>query len=492
MILPWLIGLPVLGGLAALLLGTRRPRAARLAVLLVLSVDLALALSLWSKAPFGLPAAGGGFFVEFSAPWIPRFGISLHLGIDGLSLLMVLLTLFLGILSVAASWREIEERVGFFHLNLMWVLAGVIGVFLTLDLFLLYFFWELMLVPMYFLIGVHGHERRVFAALKFFIFSQVGGLLMLLSIVALAAAHARATGTLTFDYLALLGTPMGRTTATLLMLGFFVGFAVKLPAFPFHTWLPDAHTEAPTAGSVLLAGLLLKTGAYGLLRFVVPLFPAAAERFAPAAMTLGVIGILYGAMLAFAQNDLKRFVAYTSVSHLGFVLLGVFAWNRLALQGVVMQMICHGLSTGALFMLVGALGERTGTRDLRRLGGLWAAAPRMGALGLVLAMASLGLPGLGNFVAEFLVLAGAFRVQPGLTILAAIGLVFAAIYALVLVQRTFHGGNAEGWKIRDLGRRELVILGSVIVVLVWLGFHPQPVLDAAGPALARLESIVAG
>jgi NADH-quinone oxidoreductase subunit M len=286
--------------------------------------------------------------------------------------------------------------VGLFHLNLMLVLAGVTGVFLALDLFLFYFFWELMLVPMYFLIDLWGHENRHYAAIKFFLFTQLSGLLMLLAILGLHFLHKEATGEATFDYTKLLHTPMGSTAQMLLMLGFFGAFAVKLPAVPFHTWLPDAHTEAPTAGSVILAGLLLKTGAYGMIRFVVPLFPEAAAVFAPIAMTVGVIGIVYGAILAFAQTDLKRLVAYTSVSHLGFVLLGIFVWNKLALQGAVMQMICHGLSTGALFIIVGELQDRIHTRDMRRMGGLWTVAPRMGAVAMFFAMASLGLPGLGT------------------------------------------------------------------------------------------------
>ena len=318
--------------------------------------------------------------------------------------MLILLTLGLGVMSVIASWSEITERVGFFHFNLMLTLAGVIGVFLALDLFLFFFFWELMLVPMYFLIAVWGHERRIYAAIKFFLFTQGSGLLMFAAIVALALINYRQTGTLTFDYFALAKTQLGSTTQMWLMLGFFIAFAVKLPVVPFHTWLADAHTEAPTAGSVILAGLLLKTGAYGLLRFAVPLFPAASATFAPVAMTLGVIGILYGAMLAFAQDDMKRLVAYTSISHLGFVLLGIYAGNALALQGAIVQMLAHGLSTGALFILVGALQERLHTRDMRQLGGLWSTAPRIGAIGLFFAIASLGLPGLGNFVGEFLVL----------------------------------------------------------------------------------------
>jgi NADH-quinone oxidoreductase subunit M len=265
---------------------------------------------------------------------------------------------------------------------------------------------------------------------------------------------------------------------------------VKLPVVPLHTWLPDAHTEAPTAGSVILAGLLLKTGAYGLLRFVVPLFPQAAVSFAPVAMVLAVIGILYGALLAFAQTDLKRLVAYTSVSHMGFVLLGVFAWNELALQGVVLQIVCHGISTGALFILVGALQERTHTRDMRRLGGLWSTVPGLGGVTLLFALASLGLPGLGNFVGEFLVLIGTYRVNTLMTILAALGLVTATIYALWMIQHIFHGPNAGGWQLRDLSAREMAMMAAMIAAIVWLGLYPQPGLDTAKRSLHHLQHIV--
>jgi len=486
MILVWLLAILITGGLLAAAAGRRNPTAPRWIALLALLVDLVLAVSLWLRAPGGSGAlVPGPWIAGIDVPWIPSLGIGFHLAIDGLSLPLVVLTFVLGILSVTVSWREITTRVGFFHLNLLWVLAGVVGVFVALDLFLFYFFWELMLIPMTFLIVIWGHERRVYAGLKFFLFTQASGLLMLASILTLYVLHARATGVPSFDATDLMGTAVG-PAARWLMLGFFLAFAVKLPAFPFHPWLPDAHTEAPTAGSVILAGLLLKTGAYGLIRFAVPLFPEASRAFAPVAMLLGTIGILYGAVLAFAQTDLKRLVAYTSVSHLGFVLLGIYAWNGLALEGVVMQMICHGLSTGGLFLLVGMLQERTGTRDLGRLGGLWDVAPRMGGMGLFLALASLGLPGLGNFVAEYLILAGAFRVRPVLTAVAALGLVAATIYALRIVQRTFYGPNRSEWSFPDLGGWEVATLAVTVLALVWLGLQPGPVLELARVPLALL------
>jgi NADH-quinone oxidoreductase subunit M len=343
---------------------------------------------------------------------------------------------------------------------------------------------------MYFLIAIWGHERRIYASVKFFLFTQASGLLMLLAILGLYFVHGRRTGVYTFDYLQLLHTPIPAPIGIWLMLGFWIAFAVKLPAVPVHPWLPDAHTEAPTAGSVVLAGLLLKTGAYGLLRFVIPLFPKAAFQFAPVAMALGVAGILYGAFLAFAQTDLKRLVAYTSVSHMGFVLLGVFAWNELALQGVIMQILCHGIATGALFILVGALGERMHTRDMGRMGGLWETVPKIGGVGLLFALASLGLPGLGNFVGEFLVLAGTYSVSVLMTILAALGLIVSTVYALWLIQVTFHGPNKEGWRLSDFSSREMVMMGSLIIVIVWLGLYPQPMLNTAKPALLALQGLV--
>jgi NADH-quinone oxidoreductase subunit M len=488
MILLWLIIILLVGGLCAWILGRTNPVWARWLALAALAIDLALSLGLWLQQPGAVTfSERPSWLVEVQRPWMPQFGMSIHLALDGLSLLLVILTCFLGLLAVAASWSEVQERVGLFHANVLWVLAGVMGVFLALDLLLFYVFWEVMLVPMYFLISLWGHENRVYAAIKFFIFTQASSLLMLVAMLALVFLHHRHTGVYTFDYMQLLGTPMAASTAMWLMLGFVIAFVVKLPAVPVHTWLPDAHTEAPTAGSVLLAGLLLKTGAYGLFRFVLPLFPAAAQAFAPVAMGLGVLGILYGAILAFAQTDVKRLVAYTSVSHMGFVLLGVFTWNPWALQGAVLEMLCHGLSTGGLFILAGALQERLHTRDLEHMGGLWSTVPRLGGVGMVLAMASLGLPGLGNFVAEFLVLLGAFQVSPVLTIVASIGLVLAAVYALRFIQRTFHGPNTRGWHLPDLTLRDMAIMAVLIASLVWLGLFPQPVLNTADPVLRHLQ-----
>jgi NADH-quinone oxidoreductase subunit M len=308
---------------------------------------------------------------------------------------------------------------------------------------------------------------------------------MFISIIALYFIHAHSTGVYSFDYLDLLGTTMQSSIAMLVMLGFLAAFLVKLPVVPLHNWLPDAHTEAPTAGSLILAALLLKTGAYGLFRFIIPLFPLQAEKFAPVGMLLGVIGILYGAKLAFAQTDLKRLVAYTSVSHMGFVILGVFSFNEIAYQGVVVQMIAHGISTGALFILVGQLYERIHTRDISKMGGLWEKVPVLGAIGLVFSMASLGLPGLGNFIAELLILIGAFKASILMSCLASLGLIAATIYSLRIVQKVFLGEKNTDWKMNDLNLREKIVSALLVISIVWLGLFPGPVLDTAKPALIK-------
>jgi NADH-quinone oxidoreductase subunit M len=491
MILVLLIIVPTIAGLLAWPMGRRHPRWSRWISLIALAVNLILSMTLLMRyADLVRITPGGSWLAEINLTWIPQLGINFHLAVDGLSLVLVLLTAFLGMTAVGSAWMEIKERVGFFYFNLMWVLAGITGVFLALDLFLFYFFWEMMLVPMYFIIAIWGHENRIYAAIKFFLFTQISGLLMLIAIIGLYFVHGRSSGVYTFNYLQLLGTAMPTPTAMLLMLGFLIAFAVKLPAFPVHTWLPDAHTEAPTPGSVILAGLLLKTGAYGLIRFILPLFPQAAFEFAPIAIILGIIGILYGALLAFSQTDLKRMVAYTSVSHMGFVLLGVFVWNELALKGVVLQILCHGISTGALFILVGAIQERAHTRDIHRMGGLWAIIPRLAGVTMIFALASLGLPGLGNFVSEILILFGAYRESVLAAVLATLGLISATIYALWMIQAAFHGPNKEGWKLPDLSGREAALMGAMIVAILWLGLYPQPVFKTITPALHQLEQTV--
>jgi len=486
MILLVLIIVLMAGGLLAWIVEKWNPILTRWISLSATLLNFAIVLFLWLRYEAAIDLLNSSWIQTLDVPWIPRFGISFHLALDGLSLLMLLLTFFLGILSVLTSWKEIQYRIGFFHFNLLWVLAGITGVFLTMDLFLFYFFWEVMLIPMYFLIGIWGHENRQYAAYKFFIFTQASGLLMLLSILGVYFIHGNLTGVYTFDYFQLLGTEFTPAVALWLMLGFLAAFIVKLPVVPFHTWLPDAHTEAPTAGSLILAGLLLKTGAYGLIRFIIPLFPGAAQEIAPWAMLFGVIGILYGAILAFAQTDLKRLVAYTSVSHMGFVILGVFTFNELALQGVVMQMITHGISTGALFILAGSLYERIHTRDISQMGGFWSKIPFMGTIAMVFAMASLGLPGLGNFIAEFLILIGSWQANQLLTIFATIGLVAATAYSLRIVQKVFLGKEERGRTLVDLSLREKIIMVPLVIVIVWLGLFPQSVLNTAKRSLAGL------
>jgi NADH-quinone oxidoreductase subunit M len=489
MILVYLIVILLTGAFLAWITGLRNPIWSRIISLGALSIDLLLIIPFL----FQPVSPENKWLIDFKMDWISQFGISLHLALDGLSLLLLVLTFFLGIISVIISWKEIQEDVAFFHFNLLLILAGIVGVFLSLDLFLFYFFWELMLVPMYFLIGIWGHENRTAASYKFFLYTQASGLLMFISILAIYFVHGNSTGNYTFDYLQLLGTNMPASTAWLIMLGFLAAFLVKLPVVPLHNWLPDAHSEAPTAGSLILAALLLKTGAYGLLRFIVPLFPLASHVFAPIGMILGVIGILYGAKLAFAQTDFKRLVAYTSVSHMGFVILGVFSFYELAYQGVVMQMIAHGISTGALFILAGQLYERIHTRDLNQMGRLWEKAPIMGAIGLIFSMASLGLPGLGNFIAELLILVGAFQSNVLMTCLASLGLIAATIYSLRIVQKVFFGNTNRDWKLNDLTIREKIVSASLVIVIVWLGLFPQPVFNIAKPAfLKTLETQTSG
>lgn len=482
MILVYLIAILLTGALLAGIAGIWNPVWPRIISLVALIIDLILLISFISRPS----SPANNWLIDFKHDWIPEFGISIHLALDGLSLLMLLLTFFLGILSVIISWKEINTKVGFFHFNLLLILAGIVGVFLSLDLFLFYFFWELMLVPMYFLIGIWGHENRTAASYKFFLYTQAGGLLMFISILALYFVHGNSTGIYTFDYLQLLGTEMSASTALLIMLGFLAAFLVKLPVVPLHNWLPDAHTEAPTAGSLILAALLLKTGAYGLLRFIIPLFPSASITFAPIGMLLGVVGILYGAKLAFAQTDLKRLIAYTSVSHMGFVILGVFSFNELAYQGVVMQMLAHGISTGALFIMAGQLSERIHTRDINKMGGLWEKAPFMGTIGLVFSMASLGLPGLGNFIAEILILIGAFKASILMSCLASAGLIAATIYSLRIMQKVFFGNKNKDWEMNDLTLREKIVSASLVIVIIGLGLFPQPVFDTARPALLKI------
>ena len=475
MILTALIAILLIGGLLSWLLARWSGAFPKWIALLSTIGGLLLTVLLCFQYKNGAQN-GSEWFINYQLSWIPSFGISFHLALDGLSLVMLLLTFFLGILAVLCSWTEIKEKQGFYFFNLLWTLAGICGVFVAMDLFLFYFFWEVMLVPMYFLIAIWGDTNRRYASYKFFLFTQAGGLLMLLAILALYFIHAQQTGVYSFDYFDLLRTSPG-AAGKWIMMGFLFAFMVKLPVVPLHNWLPDAHGEAPTGGSLILAGLLLKTGAYGIIRFVITLFPREAQALAWWAMLLGAIGILYGAFLAFAQTDLKRLIAYTSVSHMGFVLLGIFAFNEIAMQGVVMQILTHGISTGALFVIAGMLKERLHTRDINRMGGLWTAMPLMGGVMMVFTMAALGLPVLGSFIAEFLVLIGAFSANATLTVLATLGLIFSAFYALRMMQKVFLGSVTVTAPVKDMNAREYIMMAALTIGIVVLGLFPQPVMD---------------
>lgn len=481
MILVILIGLLFLGGVLAWIsegLDARFPRIVALATVLL---DLLIMLSL---------LGGEGWVASIELQWLPRFGISFFLAADGLSVLLLILTAFLGAIAIGAAWDEITERTGFFYFNLLWTLAGVLGVFTALDLFLFFFFWEVMLIPMYFIIVIWGHENKNYAAMKFFIFTQVTGMLMLVAILMLAYFHYEQFGTYSFNYHDLLNVRTSGQLEIWMMLGFFIAFATKLPSVPFHSWLPDAHSQAPTAGSVILAGILLKTGAYGLIRFAVPLFPAASMEFAPIAMTLAAFSILYCAKVAFAQNDIKRLIAYTSVSHMGFVTLGIYAWNEQALQGAIMTMLAHGLSAAALFMLAGGLQHRIHTRNMPDMGGFWAKVPRMAVVALFFSVAALGMPGLGNFIGEFLALIGAFQANIWLTVISAFGLIFASVYSLWVIQKVFQGEyrneDFDDSHLSDLSRREMVYFIAMMIGLLWMGMYPQSFLALSATSLTEI------
>ncbi|AIM22880.1 NADH-quinone oxidoreductase subunit M [Serratia sp. OLHL2] len=494
MLLPWLILIPFIGGLLCWQLERFGTKVPRWIALIAMGLTLALSLQLWMQGGYTLTTPKGipQWQSEFLLPWIPRFGISIHLALDGLSLLMVVLTGLLGVLAILCSWREIQKYQGFFHLNLLWILGGVIGVFLAIDMFLFFFFWEMMLVPMYFLIALWGHKAsdgktRITAATKFFIYTQASGLVMLIAILGLVFVHYNATGVWTFDYEDLLQTPMSHNVQYMLMLGFFIAFAVKMPVVPLHGWLPDAHSQAPTAGSVDLAGILLKTAAYGLLRFSLPLFPEASHEFAPIAMWLGVIGIFYGAWMAFAQTDIKRLIAYTSVSHMGFVLIAIYTGSQLAYQGAVIQMIAHGLSAAGMFIICGQLYERLHTRDMRQMGGLWGRIKFIPALSLFFAVATLGMPGTGNFVGEFMILFGSYQVVPVITVISTFGLVFASVYSLIMMQRAYYGAPKSDQPLQGMTARELFIILLLVVLLVLLGVYPQPILDTSNAAMSNVQ-----
>ena len=408
-----------------------------------------------------------GMQFEERHAWLPDFGISYHLGLDGLSLWLVVLTAFLTPLALAGSWRSIDDRVREFNVFMLLLEAGMIGVFVALDLFLFYIFWEAMLIPMYFLIGIWGHERRIYAAFKFFLYTMAGSVLMLVAFMVLYST----SGAQTFDLLALAQRPVDPAMQMWLFAAFALAFAIKVPMFPFHTWLPDAHVEAPTAGSVILAGILLKMGGYGFLRLAIPLFPDAALRFAPWIGALAAVGIVYGALVSLVQPNLKKLIAYSSVSHLGFVMLGIAALTPTAVVGSVYQMINHGISTGALFLLAGMLYDRRHTFEISEYGGLRRVMPWLTATFLLVSFSSIAVPGFNGFIGEFLILLGSWNFSPPLVILSSTGIVLAAAYVLWMVQRVFYGEitNPRNEPLRDLSAREAAVLAPLVALAIFMG-----------------------
>jgi NADH-quinone oxidoreductase subunit M len=440
-----------------------------------------LALTAWLYISWeglaAMPAKLPGYLLMEDTPWIPAFGIRYTLGLDGISLLMVMLTAFTFCAALLVSWNSITEKNALFLTMMLAMEAGIMGVFLALDLALFYLSWEVMLIPMFFLIGIWGHGRRIYSTIKFFLFTMFGSLLMLLAMLALHLLHARQSGVVTFNLHELIGTQLTPETQLWLFAAFLLAFAIKFPLFPLHTWLPDAHTDAPTAGSVILAGLLLKTGSYGLIRFGYPLFPQAAQSLTPLLYTLAIIGIIYASLVAFAQQDMKRLIAYSSIGHMGFVAIGIAAWQPVALSGSIIQMANHGVTTAALFCLVGMLDERAHTREIAAFGGLWDKIPRYSFFFLFFSLASLGLPGLNNFVGEFLVLAGTMKKAPLVAALAFIGIVLTLVYTVRLVQELLFQAERQPLQLTDLNLREMILLSVLAVLDLWMGMHPASLLD---------------
>jgi len=492
-ILTLLTFFPLLGILVILFLNNERKNAIRWVALITSLITFAI--SLFALSQFDASNPDQQLVVE--VPWIQVAGwnISYHLGVDGLSILLVLLTTFLTPLSILSTWTAVEDRVKDFMMFFLLLEVGMVGVFLALDLFLFYIFWEFTLVPMYFLIGVWGGPSRMYAAVKFFLYTMAGSILMLLAILWLGIQG----GTFSVPELIAAGNiPEG--TQFWLFLAFAAAFAIKVPMWPLHSWLPDAHVEAPTAGSVILAGVLLKMGTYGFLRFNLPLFPQAAVQLAPWMAALAVVGILYGAAVSYAQQDVKKLVAFSSVSHLGFVMLGLFALNPQGIQGGILQMVNHGLSTGALFLIVGMIYERRHTRDMDAFGGLWRIMPIYGAMTLIVTLSSMGLPGLNGFVGEFTILLGAWDAgQAGNSLgsywfagLAAVGVILAAVYMLYMFQKMFLGpaDKEENLKLKDLNWREILTLAPLLVFIFWIGLYPKPFFNLIAPAVDKLVAVV--
>ncbi len=494
-ILSTILFLPLLGAIIIALMNAENKKLIKILGLMFSTVPFIV--SVWLFLKFN-GASGEMQFVERYS-WITNLDISYKIGVDGISLLLVVLTTFLTPIALLASWESIENKLKGYVALMLLLEVGTLGVFMSLDIFLFYVFWEFMLIPMYFIIGIWGGGERIYAAIKFFLYTMAGSLLMLVAIIWLGYyASTLPGGIFTTDLMKLYqiapGIPM--SIQSWMFLAFALSFCIKVPLFPFHTWLPDAHVQAPTAGSVILAGVLLKMGTYGLVRFCLPLFPFATFTFMPYIAGLAVVGIIYGALLSMVQGDLKKLVAYSSVSHLGFVVLGIFAVNEEGMQGSVIQMINHGLSTGGLFLLVGMIYDRRHTRMIKDFGGLAKQMPVYATLFMIVMLSSVGLPGLNGFVGEFLILLGAFKSDLlgsyAYAILGATGVIFAAVYLLWSYQRVFFGklDNPENQKLLDLSRREIAVLVPVIVFIVWIGFFPNTFLEKSAASSKQVIQMV--
>ena len=483
---------PVIGALILLFVPGTNHRAVRWIALGAVLVSFALSLLL-----LGYDPAGSEFQFREDLPWIDAFGIRYTLGVDGLSVVLVMLTTLLSVVAIVYSWEPIQTKVKAYYATMLLLMVGMLGVFVALDLFLFYVFWEVSLFPMYFVIGIWGGPQRIYATVKFVLYTLVGSLLMLVAILAVVIAHAASGNSLTFSYEALRGFAYTDSLQALAFVAFFLAFAIKVPMWPLHTWLPDAHVEAPTAGSIILAGVLLKLGGYGFLRYNLPLLPDAAISFAPIIIGLAVIAIIYGGLVAMVQPDLKKLVAYSSVSHMGFVMLGTFVFNEQGLQGAIYQMISHGITTGALFLLVGVIYEQTHDRQIAHMGGLNARVPRYAAMFGLFTFASIGLPGLSGFVGEFLVILGAFRYNGLVAAAAMVVVIISAVYMLWMFQRVFFSVPSDWMRkwwpsLRDMNRTEWIALAPLAVLTVVLGVYPGPVLDMISVPVDRIIEAVNG